>query len=84
MHVWLQQMRSISFQTFKNQISQKTNPEILTSVGSPKEVLVDDPDEMFQLADLLEGVSVDCAELSSETHTPGRNHMIVTYKTSQQ
>lgn len=44
--------------------------EIQTSVGSPKEVLVDDPDEMFQLADLLEGVSVDCAELSSETHTP--------------
>ncbi|KAM7408888.1 hypothetical protein PAMA_002555 [Pampus argenteus] len=33
------------------------------------EVLVDDPDEMFQLADLLEGVSVDCSELSSETPT---------------
>ncbi|XP_069000979.1 FERM domain-containing protein 6 [Embiotoca jacksoni] len=41
-----------------------------TSVGSPEEVLVDDPDEMFQLADLLEGVSVDCAGLSSETHSP--------------
>lgn len=44
--------------------------EIKTNVGSPKEVLVDDPDEMFQLADLLEGVSVDCADLSSETHSP--------------
>uniref|UniRef100_A0A3B4ZTW7 FERM domain containing 1 n=1 Tax=Stegastes partitus TaxID=144197 RepID=A0A3B4ZTW7_9TELE len=33
-------------------------------------VLVDDPDEMFQLADLLEGVSVDCAEISSDTHSP--------------
>ncbi|KAM9345349.1 FERM domain-containing protein 6 isoform 2-T2 [Symphorus nematophorus] len=41
-----------------------------TSVESPKEVLVDDPYEMFQLADLLEGVSVDCAELSSEIHSP--------------
>ncbi|XP_051271000.1 FERM domain-containing protein 6 isoform X1 [Dicentrarchus labrax] len=44
--------------------------ELKTSVGSPKEVLVDDPDEMFQLADLLEGVSVDCAQLSLETHSP--------------
>lgn len=32
---------------------------------------MDDPDEMFQLADLLEGVSVDCAELSSEICLPG-------------
>uniref|UniRef100_A0A3Q3Q448 FERM domain-containing protein n=1 Tax=Monopterus albus TaxID=43700 RepID=A0A3Q3Q448_MONAL len=31
-----------------------------------KEVHVDDPDEMFQLADLLEGVSVDCV---------GHNHL---------
>ncbi|XP_051271024.1 FERM domain-containing protein 6 isoform X2 [Dicentrarchus labrax] len=48
--------------------------ELKTSVGSPKEVLVDDPDEMFQLADLLEGVSVDCAQLSLETHSPGVNN----------
>uniref|UniRef100_UPI0037E95189 FERM domain-containing protein 6 n=1 Tax=Semicossyphus pulcher TaxID=241346 RepID=UPI0037E95189 len=41
--------------------------EIQTSVESPKEVLVDDPEEMFQLADRLEGVSVDCRERSSET-----------------
>ncbi|KAM8860135.1 FERM domain-containing protein 6 isoform 2-T2 [Spinachia spinachia] len=41
--------------------------EIKGDVGSPKGVLVDYPDEMFQLADLLEGVSVDCSELSSET-----------------
>lgn len=41
--------------------------ELRTYVRSPKEVLVDDPDEMFQLADLLEGVSVDCAELSIDT-----------------
>ncbi|XP_077960319.1 LOW QUALITY PROTEIN: FERM domain-containing protein 6 [Gasterosteus aculeatus] len=41
--------------------------EIKSDIGSPKGVLVDSPDEMFQLADLLEGVSVDCSELSSET-----------------
>lgn len=33
---------------------------------------------MFQLADLLEGVSVDCAELSSESCSPGMNNLIVT------
>ncbi|TKS85449.1 FERM domain-containing protein 6 [Collichthys lucidus] len=42
--------------------------EIKTRVRSPEEVLVDD--SMFQLADLLEGVSVDCSELSIETHSP--------------
>lgn len=41
---------------------------------------MDDPDEMFQLADLLEGVSVDCSELSSETHVPGINHWLLTHK----
>lgn len=41
---------------------------------------MDDPDEMFQLADLLEGVSVDCAELSPETHSPGINNLLVTYR----
>ncbi|XP_078129433.1 FERM domain-containing protein 6 isoform X1 [Sander vitreus] len=44
--------------------------EIKTNIENPNEVLVDDPDEMFQLADLLEGVSVDCSELSSETCSP--------------
>lgn len=48
-------------------------PEIKTRVQSPDEVLVDDPDEMFQLADLLEGVSVDCGELCSKNHSPGIN-----------
>ncbi|KAM6922453.1 FERM domain-containing protein 6 isoform 2-T2 [Lycodopsis pacificus] len=43
--------------------------EIQSNIGSPQEVLVDDPDEMFQLADLLEGVSVDCSEFSSETRS---------------
>ncbi|XP_073337372.1 FERM domain-containing protein 6 [Pagrus major] len=43
--------------------------EIKAVIVSPKGVLVDDPDEMFQLADLLEGVSVDCAERPSETHS---------------
>ncbi|XP_028279863.1 FERM domain-containing protein 6 [Parambassis ranga] len=41
-----------------------------TKDGSPQEVLVDDPDEMFQLADLLEGVSVDCSEVCSEAPSP--------------
>ncbi|TNN62942.1 FERM domain-containing protein 6 [Liparis tanakae] len=44
--------------------------EIKNNIGSPKEVLVDDPDEMFQLADLLEGLSVDISELSSESCSP--------------
>ncbi|XP_026212501.1 FERM_F1_FRMD1 and FERM_C_FRMD1_FRMD6 domain-containing protein isoform X2 [Anabas testudineus] len=44
--------------------------ELKTSVESPKELLVDDPDEMFHLADLLEGVSVDCSELSSQSWSP--------------
>ncbi|KAM3606937.1 uncharacterized protein V6R79_026059 [Siganus canaliculatus] len=44
-----------------------TEEEIKINVVSPKEALVDDPDEMFQLADLLEGVSVDCADISSVT-----------------
>ncbi|XP_037321051.2 FERM domain-containing protein 6 [Pungitius pungitius] len=41
--------------------------DIKSDIGSPPGVLVDYPDEMFQLADLLDGVSVDCSELSSET-----------------
>lgn len=36
--------------------------ELKSNVGSPEEVLVDDPEEMFQLADLVEGVSVDCPD----------------------
>ncbi|XP_039996111.1 FERM domain-containing protein 6 [Xiphias gladius] len=44
--------------------------EIKTNVGTPKEVLVNDPEEMLQLADLVEGVSVDSAEVSLETHSP--------------
>ncbi|CAJ1067472.1 FERM domain-containing protein 6 isoform X3 [Xyrichtys novacula] len=47
--------------------------EFQSSVGSPKEVLVDDPDEMFQLADLLEGVSVDCSQLLSEILSTDQN-----------
>lgn len=43
--------------------------DIKSDIRSPDEVLVDDPDEMFQLADLLEGVSVDCAEFFSQTRT---------------
>lgn len=57
------------------QIIWSSFPESKTSVG--KEVVVDDPNEMFQLADLLEGVSVDCSELSSETPTSGGNNLIV-------
>ncbi|XP_030298129.1 FERM domain-containing protein 6 [Sparus aurata] len=43
--------------------------EIKADIVNPKGVFVDDTDEMFQLADLLEGVSVDCAELPSETNS---------------
>lgn len=53
---------------------------IKTSIGSPKEVLVDDPDEMFQLADLLEGVSVDCAELPLDTPSSGMNDLILMHR----
>lgn len=41
-------------------------------VGRLREALVDDPDEMFQLADLLDGVSVDGVDISTESHSPGR------------
>lgn len=47
-----------------------------TSGGSPKKILVDDPDEMLQLAD-LEGVSVDCPELTSDPHLTGRSDGII-------
>ncbi|XP_047459940.1 FERM domain-containing protein 6 isoform X2 [Mugil cephalus] len=50
----------------KARIEDEEEEEILTCV----EALVDDPDEMFQLADLLEGVSVDGAEFSPEIHSP--------------
>lgn len=40
---------------------------------------MDDPDEMFQLADLLEGVSVDCTELSIDAHPSGMNHLILKF-----
>lgn len=66
MHIWQWQIIFLIIRLLKLFF-----PEIKTNVGSPKEVLVDDPDEMFQLADLLEGVSVDCAEFSSETRSPG-------------
>lgn len=66
------------FYTFIDHFSTFFFSEIKTSIGSPKEFLVDDPDEMFPLADLLEGVSVDCAELSSETCSTGMSNLIVT------
>ncbi|CAN9499892.1 unnamed protein product [Ophioblennius macclurei] len=47
--------------------------ELKTNVGSPEEVLVDDPEETFQLANLLEGVSADCTLLSSNTPPPEIN-----------
>lgn len=34
---------------------------------------MDDPDEMFQLADLLDGVSVDGVDISTESNSPGRH-----------
>ncbi|KAM9848199.1 FERM domain-containing protein 6 isoform 2-T2 [Aulostomus maculatus] len=43
--------------------------EMASSVG--EEVLVDDPDDMFQLADRLTGVSVDCSALPADTPSPG-------------
>lgn len=43
------------------------------SVDSPGEVSVDDPEEMLRLAELIEGVSVDCPVLTSETHCEGFN-----------
>ncbi|XP_015256744.1 PREDICTED: FERM domain-containing protein 6-like isoform X2 [Cyprinodon variegatus] len=41
--------------------------EIKPSAGIPEELLVDDSYEMFQLADLLEGVSVDFPKRSAKT-----------------
>ncbi|XP_041646203.1 FERM domain-containing protein 6 isoform X2 [Cheilinus undulatus] len=51
--------------------------EIGIDVESPKEVLVDDPYEMFQLADILEGVSVDCSVLSPKTPSPDSDEDLV-------
>ncbi|XP_075874884.1 FERM domain-containing protein 6 [Nelusetta ayraudi] len=44
--------------------------ERVNKIGVLKEALVDDPDEMFQLADLLDGVSVDGVDISTESHSP--------------
>uniref|UniRef100_A0A3P8V0T4 FERM domain-containing protein n=1 Tax=Cynoglossus semilaevis TaxID=244447 RepID=A0A3P8V0T4_CYNSE len=52
---------------------------IETSVQQPQEVLVDEPEEMFHLADLVEGVSVDCPELCSVTHSSVFTFSISTY-----
>ncbi|XP_076142561.1 FERM domain-containing protein 6 [Alosa pseudoharengus] len=41
------------------------------SVDSPGEVSVDDPQEMLRLAELLEGVSVDCPSFISEMYSRG-------------
>ncbi|KAJ8359785.1 hypothetical protein SKAU_G00163100 [Synaphobranchus kaupii] len=41
--------------------------ETQLSVDEPEEVSVDEP-EMLRLVELLEGVSVDCPDLTSETH----------------
>ncbi|XP_012672392.1 FERM domain-containing protein 6 [Clupea harengus] len=41
------------------------------SVDNPGEVSVDDPQEMLQLAELLEGVSVDCPSFMSEMNSTG-------------
>ncbi|KAM6956792.1 FERM domain-containing protein 6 [Aplochiton taeniatus] len=45
--------------------------EAQVSVECPKEVSVDDPEEILQLAELLEGVSVDCPDLNSDTCSSG-------------
>lgn len=44
------------------------------------EAHVDDPDEMFQLADLLDGVSVDGVDISTESQTPGINSWLFNIK----
>ncbi|KAG7512536.1 FERM domain-containing protein 6-like [Solea senegalensis] len=41
--------------------------QVKATDGSPNDVLGEEPDDMFQLADLLQGVSVDCAELTLDT-----------------
>lgn len=41
------------------------------SVDDPGEVSVDDPQEMLRLAELLEGVSVDCPSFISQMDTKG-------------
>lgn len=39
---------------------------------------------MFQLADLLEGVSVDCPDFSSEPQSPGISNVISLFSFSKQ
>ncbi|XP_068597402.1 FERM domain-containing protein 6 [Brachionichthys hirsutus] len=61
---------SMSDADTKAGLEVKSDGRIETNIGSPMEVLVDYPAEMFQLADLLEGVSVDFGALPSETLSP--------------
>uniref|UniRef100_A0A673ZVK9 FERM domain-containing protein n=1 Tax=Salmo trutta TaxID=8032 RepID=A0A673ZVK9_SALTR len=46
----------------------RTDEEEWQEEGERGEVSVDDPEEMLRLAELIEGVSVDCPVLTSETH----------------
>ncbi|XP_058506711.1 FERM domain-containing protein 6 isoform X2 [Solea solea] len=41
--------------------------QVKATDGSPNDVVGEEPDDMFQLADLLQGVSVDCAERTLDT-----------------
>ncbi|XP_063048313.1 FERM domain-containing protein 6 [Engraulis encrasicolus] len=55
----------------QGQVSSPAEVSVEVSVDNPGEVSVDDPQEMLRLAELLEGVSVDCPSLLSEIHSRG-------------
>uniref|UniRef100_A0A8B9L587 FERM C-terminal PH-like domain-containing protein n=1 Tax=Astyanax mexicanus TaxID=7994 RepID=A0A8B9L587_ASTMX len=46
-------------------------------VNGPGEVSVDDPEETLRLAELLQGVSVDCPSLSSEINSAGEKNLLM-------
>ncbi|CAB1343893.1 unnamed protein product [Coregonus sp. 'balchen'] len=56
---------------FNGKLSVEFNETQQASVDSPGEVSVDDAEELLRLAELIEGVSVDCPMLTSETHCEG-------------
>lgn len=48
--------------------------EVKDNIKTTIEDTVDDPSDMFHLADSLDGVSVDCLDLSIQNHSAENNH----------
>uniref|UniRef100_A0A3B1J063 FERM domain containing 1 n=1 Tax=Astyanax mexicanus TaxID=7994 RepID=A0A3B1J063_ASTMX len=77
--------RSVSVEMVSVEEEDKTRPEeeewhdedFQQHVNGPGEVSVDDPEETLRLAELLQGVSVDCPSLSSEINSAGEKNLLM-------